>query len=220
MDEFKIDLQRGQKYAKRISHKPVRIFYFICSFFILIALIMPFAIGKDAYLASAGMGAFAGLLFFLVYSQTSAWSVIYFVGEDGIFLKRSWFKTQILFSEIEKIKIVSEEEAEKILYDIDDERVNAINSADITNAFKNQINFGKATMYSSVPIVGSETRGRSFRIRSHGIDTDGEFVFIFLKSGKSLALTPLDSKEFLDGIKFYAKGILKENLVEKELIIS
>jgi hypothetical protein len=207
---MEIDLNRGQQYAKRISHKPVRIFYFLCSLFLLIAAILPIAVGEEAYIASAAIGGFALFLFLLLYSQTSAWSVLYFVGEEGIYLKRSWFKNKIAFSEISTIKIVNEEEAKKILYNVDEKRVASINSGDIGSAFKNQIAFGRTTMYSSVPILTSETRGMSYRIRSHSLSTEGDFVFIFLKDDRIFAITPSDCSDFMEGVKFYGKGYIKE----------
>ena len=213
-----MNLSNGQTYYKRITHKPVRVFYVLCAVFLLIAAILPFAAGEEAYIASACIGEFSLFLFLLLYSQTVAWSVLYHVSEEGIYLKRSWFKSKIAFTDILKLKIANKEETEKVLLEVDEKRVAAINTGDIGNAFKNQIAFGKTTMFSSVPIVGSETKGSSFKIRSHSIRTEGEFIIIYLKDDRIFVISPLDCHDFMEGVKFYSKKSLKEDIANRELV--
>ena len=202
MEEIFFD--QGEFFEKRISHKPVRLFYVVIGLFLLVALLLAIFIGEDAYPAAAATGGFALLMLLLVYSQASAWSVKYYVGKEGIKLKRAWYKERISFEDLQLVKIAEEEETEQAVYEIDDKRVEAINNVDIINAFKNQIDFGKATMYSSVPFVGSESNINR-RISRHSIDTDGEFICIKCKNGKQFFISPLNTQDFLSAVVKYSE---------------
>ena len=200
-----IDIHSGEIFKVRVSHKPLKIFYIIIGFFLLLALIGPMAIGQEAYVPAAITGGFSLLMLLLIYSQASGRNTIYRVNYDGIYLKRFWFKDLLSFDEIEFVQKVNEEEAEKIAFTTDAKRVNASNNLDVTNAFKSQLTFGRLTQYSTVPFVSHSTRS-SYIIRSHSIDTAGEFIYIRGKGEKHFLISPLETENYLKALVSKSKG--------------
>lgn len=194
----------GKEFAPNRRKKNIQIIYWVCGFFILLGL----AVSGGQFFSAGMLFAGFGLIMLLIgHFLTSPFRATYRIDRSGIYLAARKNSTKILYSEIESILELKENQAEEFMLRLkkkeEAETASIVfggKGAELTvlqkikEAFKAQANAFSHYKFLSVPIMYKSSGGRN---NIAGVNLPCDAVFILLKNGGGYLISPLDAPGFV-----------------------
>ena len=182
---------------------------------IVIAIVAGFAVFVTVTLVFIGRGfgismfVVSILLLIMIIMETSKLGWSYWVDEDGIRIKRTFKRYRIPADEVESVKSIDWNRAEKILQRVKngESTAGSHGSGGGTGRMQRQVEMGRIIGYSSlpVPIPGSRSSPARELRRSKGSGTE-IFVSVKRNNGRHYLLTPRDTKGFVKACRKHGMG--------------
>lgn len=184
------------QFKPRTSHKNVRIFYVVLTFFLIIFI---FLLPVDEEPLLWAVFGFLFLLFAIVFIQAAALPFGYAVSEEGLILKHYSSKV-IPYSQIKVIRRIDAEKTSKLLDTVRRKEATATNDLDFLGAMKSMATYGKMIQYCSFQIVNQDSKvGR--KITNVKSITQGDFVVVITENDELYLISPEDPEGLITALE-------------------
>lgn len=187
------------RFQPKVRHQDTMLFYLVFGALFLIGVAsLIFNDASFRFLPGWGIIGFSGFLFFILWQQNAATDMRYELLEEGIFLKRFFFKKTIPYRQIQKIEILNSKEAAAVIEVKQGEEVIHYNSLSF-KAFDVRKELNEIIKYSSVPVTFSSTTS-GIKVISHSVIVKGDFILLQTLEGQKYLITPEKMREFVDAV--------------------
>lgn len=186
-------------FQPKVSHSDAKLFYIVFGLMFLMGLAaVIFTKGSQGLIGWIIIG-FSGLILFLMWQQNAAFDMRYLLLEEGVFLKRFFWKKIIPYSELQKVEILNESEATALIRGKYREEVQERNKLSFT-AFTKRKRVNETIQFISVPVILSSTNS-GIKISNFNVRVSGDFILLQTTNGQQYLITPLMAEGFVNEIR-------------------
>ena len=175
---------------------------FMVAFGILIpfGLILFLTSGEPEFLFIGGIGF---IFFILVLISAVSPGAYYWIGAQGLFLKKGRSRRLIAFKEIKGLSVLSEEQSKGALNRYLAPALQGEVNLDLKQWYKSNRAYGNFIRFCTIPVVQEvRTRGNRRNITGFKHNVPGQFVIMKIFSGEEFLLSPEDTKGFFMALSF------------------